>query len=197
MRQSATGTVVFFAANSVWQNTEGGGTTVGIAAGSAAPAPVGGTFNGVLVAQAFGTSGDMIFSANISGGASSSAYFRFRPGSPAGSHRPSERIGAGRAGQVVHGLHGVLGQRLRHGDVRGQSVGRGHRLVSEARCRCAHGICPARDRHPCGRQPPAVRPSDADARGRVRRVPCTALQPRDLLRHLPVVGIARDSHDER
>ncbi len=82
MRQSATGTVVFFAANSVWQNTEGGGTTVGIAAGSAAPAPVGGTFNGVLVAQAFGTSGDMIFSANISGGASSSAYFRFRPGSP-------------------------------------------------------------------------------------------------------------------
>ncbi len=82
MRQSADGTVFFFAANSLWYNTEANGTSVGVAVGSAAPAPVNGTFNGTQVIQAFSPAGDVVYQANVSGGASASAIFRFRPGVP-------------------------------------------------------------------------------------------------------------------
>ena len=80
MRQSADGTVFFFASNSLWQNTEANGTSVAVGIGSAAPAPVNGTFNGGQVLQAFSSSGDVVYQANVSGGTSASAIFRFRPG---------------------------------------------------------------------------------------------------------------------
>jgi hypothetical protein len=79
-RLNNSGVVAFTANNSLFTNTAGGGTVLAVAAGSAAPAPMGGTFTTMTGISAFSNSGDVVFSALVSGGASGSGLFRYRSG---------------------------------------------------------------------------------------------------------------------
>ena len=79
-RINPSGLVMFVANNSVFQNTAIDGTTTAIASGSAAPAPMGGTFSAFTGLPALSSSGDAVFFANVTGGFSVSGLFRYRAG---------------------------------------------------------------------------------------------------------------------
>jgi hypothetical protein len=82
LRLNNSGLVMFLdLSGSIYQNTAGNGTTAAVAVGSAVPAPMNGTFSNVSNFAALSQSGDAVFIASVTGGASASGLFRFRAGS--------------------------------------------------------------------------------------------------------------------
>ena len=77
---SNAGLVMFVASNSLFMNTEVDGNSTAVAAGSAVPAPMGGTFGTFNNFPALSSAGDAVFFASVTGGSGASGVFRFKSG---------------------------------------------------------------------------------------------------------------------
>jgi hypothetical protein len=97
MSMNGAGLAVFVASGSLWKNTQADGTSAAVGAGSAAPAPMGGTFAAVTTLEAMGDAGDAVFQATVTGGASGSGLFRFTSG---GGVEVVARVGEAVPGQA-------------------------------------------------------------------------------------------------
>jgi hypothetical protein len=103
-RINPSGLVMFVANNSLFQNTAIDGTTTAIALGSAAPAPMGGTFSAFTGLPAMSSSGDAVFFANVTGGAGVSGLFRYRVGTGAEDVAHLSQTAPGTAGKTFTAL---------------------------------------------------------------------------------------------